>query len=93
VDVPPTAYTLDFVVSDQAKDNWDNNDGNDYRLLVESGGATQEDWDARIKTRVVELGKLRVIAAAEVERKRKERKKRKQDEVGAVQVESSLPIA
>ena len=50
-----------MVVFDDAKEHWDNNDGNDYRLLVEGGegNATNEDWDARIQERIVYLAKMR----------------------------------
>jgi starch synthase len=61
VSIPKTAYTVDMVVSDAAKENWDNNDGFDYRLLVEGGegNATTEDWDARIQERIVYLKEKR----------------------------------
>jgi starch synthase len=84
--VPPTAYTLDFVISDEKKENWDNNDGNDYRLLVDTfGGATEKDWDARVQKRIKKLAEQRIIdaenrkvweAARKVERAEKRRKAR-----------------
>ena len=80
VDVPPTAYTMDFVISDEEEENWDNNDGNDYRLMVARYKATNADWEARIQKRVVELGKLRVIREEEARIWRAERRKRKQEE-------------
>jgi starch synthase len=64
VQIPPTAYTVDMVVSDESKDNWDNNDGYDYRLLVEGSNASNEEWDARIQERIVYLSKMREQAEA-----------------------------
>jgi len=47
VAVPPTAYTLDFAISNDAKDSWDNNMRQDYRLQVEAGEeASDAAWAA-----------------------------------------------
>ena len=80
LEIPHTAYTIDMVISDEKKEQWDNNDGYDYRLLVEGGegNATTKDWDARIQERIVYLAKMREEAeeaarvAAKARRKRRE---------------------
>jgi starch synthase len=80
VDIPPTSYTVDMVVSDEAKEHWDNNDGYDYRLLVEGGegNATNEDWDARIQERIVYLAKMREEREEAARVAAKERRKRRE---------------
>ena len=80
IQIPRTAYTVDMVVSDDAKEHWDNNDGNDYRLLVEGGegNATNEDWDARIQERMVYIKECRIKAEEEARVAAKARRKRRE---------------
>ena len=78
IKIPPTAYTLDMVISDEAEDHWDNNDGNDYRLLIQGGGnATNEEWDARTQERMAYIAIQKELEAKKQAEALKARRLRK----------------
>ena len=74
VDLPKSAYVLNFVLSDVDEMAWDNNDGGDFNISVQWAEGVDEDalWEERVTERVDIMRRLRKEAQiAEAARKKK----------------------